>query len=184
MELKDTTPQMDFVDPEEIIAMAGVGEGEIVADFGCGPGYFSLPLAKIVGKEGKVFSFDILSSALEALKSQVKLQGIGNVIIKRVNLEKIRGTELEDGSIDWVIIKDILFQNKAKSIILEEAYRILKPAGKILVMEWQKDGPNIGPDNELRLSPLELKKLISDVNFTTEKTLDAGSYHYALIATK
>lgn len=175
--------KMSFVDPVEIIEMSEIKNGEKVADFGCGSGYFSIPAALTVGEVGEVFSFDVLPSALEALESQAKVQGIDNIIFKRVNLEKKEGTELENESIDWVIMKDILFQNKNKEAILDEAKRILKSGGNILVMEWNNNLV-IGPDEKSRIAPQDLINIISNSGFVFKKQLDAGDYHYVIIATK
>ena len=101
-----------FVSPEKIIKIAGIKVGDRVADFGCGAGYFSLPAAKTVGETGEILAFDVLPSAIEALESRASTEGVDNITIKRVNLEKENGTGLEEESVDWVIIKDILFQNK------------------------------------------------------------------------
>ena len=100
-----------FLDPKEIIKQINVPEGSTVADFGCGSGFFSLAFAEAIGEEGKVYSLDILPSALESVESKAKLQGLTNIIPQRVNLEKEGGSKLSPESVDWVIMKDMLFQN-------------------------------------------------------------------------
>lgn len=172
-----------FVNPKKIIDLAGIKSGEKVADFGCGAGYFSIPASTVVGEEGEVYAFDVLPSAIEALESQAKTNGIDNITIKRVNLEKERGTGLEDGSMDWVIIKDILFQNKEKKNILKEAKRILKDRGNILVMEWNENLV-IGPEKKSRITSKELVEIIFTEGFVFKNQSDAGDYHYVIIATK
>lgn len=175
--------KLSFVDPKKIIEIAEIKKGDKVADFGCGPGYFSLPAAEAVGEEGTVYAFDVLPSAIEALESHVKIKNIDNIISKRVNLEKDRGTGLEDASVDWVIIKDVLFQNKNKQIILEEAKRVLKTGGNILLMEWNEN-IFIGPNKESRISKKQLAEIVFDSGFIFKKETDAGDYHYVIIAAK
>lgn len=175
--------KLSFVDPDEIIKIAQIKKGEKVADFGCGPGYFSLPAAEAVGEAGMVYSFDVLPSALEALNSRIKIKNIDNIVVKRVNLEKENGTGLENDSMDWVIIKDVLFQNKDKDIILQEAKRILKSGGNILLMEWNEN-IFIGPDKNSRVSQKELTEIVFKEGFIFKKQLNAGDYHYVMIASK
>ncbi|MFA6184205.1 MAG: methyltransferase domain-containing protein [Parcubacteria group bacterium] len=175
--------KLTFVDPKQIIELAEFKKGEKVADFGCGPGYFSLPAAEAVGEEGMVYAFDILPSAIEALESQLKLKNIDNIVIKRVNLEKENGTGLENDSMDWVIVKDVLFQNKNKNIILQEAKRVLKSGGNALIMEWNEN-VFIGPNKETRISKEELGKIIFDEGFIFKKQAGAGDYHYIMIVSK
>ncbi|HEX8974515.1 MAG TPA: class I SAM-dependent methyltransferase [Patescibacteria group bacterium] len=180
-----------FLDPKAIIAQLDVEIGSYAADFGCGPGYFSLPFSKAVGFNGKVFALDVLPQALETVESKAKTSGIGNILTKRVNLEKENGSQLEAESLDWVIIKDILFQNQNKEAIAREAYRILKNQGKALVVEWDQkacelspDAPTIGPECALRISEAELEKMFTDCGFKIAKKIDAGNFHCAFVAEK
>ncbi len=173
-----------FLDPVKIITQLGLEKGCNVADFGCGPGYFTFPFAQAVGEDGKVYSFDILPQILETVTSKAKFSGIVNIIARRANLENAGGTKLEDGSIDWVILKDILFQNQKKEEILKEAYRILKPEGRVLVIEWNSAELSIGPSSELRISESRLKEMLLAEKFSIEKSIEAGSFHYAFIAKK
>lgn len=176
--------RLSFVDPKKIIKMAGVKQGDKVADFGCGAGYFSIPAATIVGEGGEVYAFDVLSSAMEAIESHAKVLGIDNIILKRVNLEKENGTTLAKESVDWVIIKDVLFQNnKGRQNILKEAKRILKSGGNILVMEWNNNLA-IGPDSKSRITTKEMVDMIFKEDFVFKNQSDAGDYHYVVIATK
>jgi ubiquinone/menaquinone biosynthesis C-methylase UbiE len=173
-----------FADPSEILKEVDVNEGDVMADFGCGAGFFSLPFAKIIGEEGKVFALDVLSSALEAVESEAKAEGISNIITKRVNLETEKGTGMEDETVNWVIMKNILFQNKNKEIIIKEAYRILKKGGRALIMEWNDNDSSFGPNQELRISEDELEKMAADGGFIIEKKVKVGDYHYMIVAIK
>lgn len=172
-----------FLDPAAIIAQLDVQAGSVAADFGCGPGYFSLPFAKAVGTEGRVYSFDILPQALETVVSSSKNLGITNIETKRVNLEKENGSKLENESVDWVILKDVLFQNQKKDVIISEAYRVLKEGGKMIVVEWNQT-QGIGPDMHLRVNENEIKRMLEERGFSFEKEVAAGNFHYAFVAKK
>lgn len=174
----------DFMKPEEIIRQLGLRPGDVIADFGCAAGYFSIPLAKAVGEAGKLYALDILPQMLETVASRAKSAGLTNVETKRVNLEKENGSRLEKDSLNWVVMKDVLFQNKDKELMLKEAYSVLKNGGKIVVIEWEKNNNFIGPDAGLRISREDLKKIMEGCGFVIEKEIDAGDFHYALIAVK
>lgn len=173
-----------FLDPLAIIAQLDISPGSIVADFGCGPGYFTLPFAKAVGQDGKVYSLDILPQALETVMGKTKNSGINNVVIKRANLEKENGSKLESDSVDWVILKDILFQNQNKQIIIAEAYRVLKTEGRVIVVEWNQADEAIGPDLKIRVVEEDLKKMFANEKFLIEKNIESGDFHYAFVAKK
>ena len=173
-----------FIDPEAIIGLLNLPQGIVVADFGCGTGYFSLPIARQIGGKGIVYALDILTDKLEAVESQAKTQGVTNILTKRVNLENKNGSKLEPESVDWVIVKDMLFQNKEKNQILEEARLVLKPGGKILLVEWKKGDTAIGPDTGLRISAEELKDMARKNELAIDHEIDAGNFHYGVILVK
>jgi ubiquinone/menaquinone biosynthesis C-methylase UbiE len=174
-----------FIDPQLIIAQLDLKEGDLVADFGCGPGYFSLPFAKAVGESGKVFALDVLPQALETVLGKMKNSALANIVASRVNLEKENGSKLDPDSLDWVILKDVLFQNKKKDVIIAEAFRVLKTGGKVIVVEWdRKHDSAIGPENELRIPKDILKKMFVDRKFSITKDINAGDFHFAFVAVK
>lgn len=173
-----------FLDPEAIIVELSMEKGIVVADFGCGPGYFSIPFAKAIGSEGKIYALDVLPQVLETVAGKAKSLGILNVITKRANLEKERGTKLEDESVDFVILKDVLFQNQNKQAIIKEAHRVLKNKGRVLIVEWNQKESMVGPVREIRIPQDTLEKMLADNMLIAEKNINAGDYHYALVAVK
>jgi len=182
---KTTSPLIvRFTDPSRLISQLNISPGSVAADFGCGAGFFSIPLAQTAGKDGIIYSLDVLPAALEAVESKAKIMGIKNIITKRANLENENGSGLPENSADWVIMKDILFQNGNKEAILKEAYRILKPGGKSLIVEWSDKNMSIGPDKSLRVSSKALTELLRQQKFSVEKILDAGEFHYAMVISK
>ena len=173
-----------FVDPDNLLRQLTLAPGSVIADFGCGSGYFSLAFAKALGKNGKVVSLDILPSSLDAVASRAKLLGLNNISTKRVNLEREKGSGLDVESVDWVILKDILFQNNDKLTILKEVYRVLRIGGHVLLMEWKDENTSVGPESKLRMSEKELLKLIESAGLKIDKELSVGDFHYAFMLTK
>ena len=173
-----------FVDPKTVVRSLPIAPRGIVADFGCGAGYFSIEFSRAVGDDGEVIAIDVLPSALEAMESQIKTLGIKNIRTKRANLERDGGSDLQPGSVDWVVAKDILFQNQNKEVILREISRVLKPGGHALVMEWSPESPSVGPDAGSRLSAETLKEMISKSGLHVEQELPAGAFHHAFLVTK
>lgn len=180
----NTPSAMTFADPSAIVDQLNIELKSKVADFGCGSGFFSFEFAKRVGAEGTVYAFDILPSALEAVASRAKILNLSNIIIKRANLEKENGSELAVESMDWVVIKDILFQNKNKKLVLGEASRVLKTGGHAILMEWNPKESLVGPDVELRVAPEELRSLVEAAHMVVEKELNVGGFHYAFLVKK
>ena len=151
------------------------------ADFGSGAGGWTIPLAKKL-EEGRVFAIDIQEEPLSALESRAKIQGISNIkkIVANVE-ERILG--LAGFSCDLVLITDLLFQVDDKKGVFEEAKRVLKPAGRILVVEWAPEA-SLGPAGDNRVSQKEVKEIAQKLGFLLEKEFKAGDYHYGLVFKK
>lgn len=172
-----------FLNVEKIVGQLDIRPNMAIADFGAGHGFFSIAFAKKAGSSGQVFAVDILPSALEAIRSQSKLDGLFNIKLVVGDLEKAGGSSLADESCDLVFLANALFQISNKSLLINEAHRILKKGGKLAVIEW-KPYIALGPQKENRLSEEELKQLVVSVGFAELKSVDAGSHHYGLIFQK
>ena len=138
--------------PEETLRAAGVAQDQTVVDLGCGPGYFTLPAAELVGPRGKVYGVDVQPEMLEACRARAADAG--------VEVELVRSEEthvpLPDGIADLVLISVVLHEAKDRAAFLGEARRLLKPGGEVAVIEFRKqDGPP-GPPKEIRLSEADV----------------------------
>jgi len=170
----------EFLNVEKITEELNIAPNETVADFGAGHGFFTIAFAKRVGPSGQVFAIDILSTALESIRSQAKIDGLFNIKIIRGNLEKINGSTLPADSCDLVMIANILFQVPDKPSLIDEAKRVLKENGRLAVIEW-KPYIAVGPVKTSRLPEAELKQLILSKGFSEVGTINAGSHHYGFV---
>jgi ubiquinone/menaquinone biosynthesis C-methylase UbiE len=175
---------LKFVSPEAVLKQIELRPGMKVADFGCGAGFFSLPIARLIGEKGLVYALDVVPQKLEAVGSQAKAQSVYNIETRRVDLEIENGSGLESESVDWVIMKDMLFQNKNKSQILKEARRVLKIGGRVLIIEWKSEDFTVGPTKDLRMYKESLIELSKNSGFNFLKEIEANNFHYGLILEK
>jgi len=172
-----------FLNPEEIIKQLNIQKAMKVADFGCGAGYFSIPLAKIVGEEGRIYALDILDTALESVQSRAKLEGLFNIETKRCNLEEPSGSKLEDNSVELAWLANILFQSSKKTDIIKEAKRILKKGGEMVVIDWKANQP-MGPPENLIVSSDSVKKIVKEQGLILKKEFPVDKYHWGIIFEK
>jgi len=172
-----------FLNPKRIIEEFDIKEGMKIADFGCGAGYFTISMAKAVGQEGKVYTLDVLKTALESVHSKAKAEGLLNIESIWANLEVTNGSKLENKSIDLVLLANILFQSTQKADIIKEAKRVLKNKGKIIIIEWQKTQP-MGPSENLIVPKELVQNLAKKEKLKLEKEFPAGDNHWGMIFTK
>lgn len=171
---------------DAILHRVGVGPGQVVADLGCGgSGYFVLQAAKMVGSKGTVFGIDVLKSALSNLISRARLAGLANIIPVWSNLEIFRGARLvRDEIVDVGLLINLLFQSKRHTDVLRETYRMLKPKGRLLVIDWKISGMKMGPTQENLVSPKTVHEAALDAGFEFVEEFTPGPYHFALIFKK
>ncbi|MDI6883113.1 MAG: class I SAM-dependent methyltransferase [Patescibacteria group bacterium] len=169
-----------FVNPIEVLNQLELKKDMTAADFGSGAGGWTIPLAKILEK-GYVFAVDIQEEPLSALGGKAKSQNILNIKKIIANVEE-RIPQIPAFSCDLVLMTDFLFQIEEKEAVFQEAKRILKPGGKILVVEWKPEA-SLGP-KEGKVSQEEVKEIAKNLGFNLEKEFKAGDYHYGLIFIK
>ena len=145
----------EFLKPDEVLEAWDVRPGDKIADFGCGAGFFAIPLARRAGSQGKIYAFDIRTEALEATRAKARLFHLLNVDTIRADLEMPLGSALKNESVDEILIANILFQAENKNALTEEALRILKVGGSLAVIEWS-DEKNIGGPGARRPPPPHL----------------------------
>jgi precorrin-6B methylase 2 len=86
-----------FRNPQRLLKAAGLKQGQKVLEVGCGPGFFTIPAARIVGNEGVVYAVDVHPLAIERVKEKIEKEGIKNI---KPILANASDTGLPDRSID------------------------------------------------------------------------------------
>lgn len=171
-----------FSDPAHNIEQFDLEKGMHVADFGAGSGFYAIIAAKAVGEEGKIYAIDIQKDLLFRLKKEAERQGILNIEIIWGDIEENESTKLRAGSVDRVIVSNILFQIEKKEAVVQEVGRVLKPGGKVLVIDWTDSFNNMGPAPKHVFTEVLAKKLFEYGGFAIERSIQAGDHHYGFIA--
>ncbi len=173
-----------FSSPTQNIDQFEIEPGMTAVDLGSGVGFYSISLAKAVTPSGKVFSVDIQKELLLKLQDDAHNQDVHNIKPIWGDLEEPKSSTLQDNSIDRVLIANTLFQLENKETIIEEARRILKPGGKLMVVDWKNSYGGLGPKSTDIITEDSAKSLIESFNFKFYKDVSAGDNHYGFIVTK
>ncbi len=175
---------MRFSNPSEILREAGLREGDIVADFGCGSGFYTIVASDRVGDTGMVYAIDIHSDIFDRVRSTLKEHRRTNVTCIISDVERVNGSTLADGKVTMVIIANMLFQAQDKRAVLGEAFRILKKGGQLLVVDWADSFHGMGPQKEYIVPERTLEELASAVGFHKKRNIFGGAHHYAMVFSK
>lgn len=179
------TKQKILFDINNILGKIGVSEKQQVAELGCGNfGFFVFPLARLVGRQGKVYAVDILKPILEEIKREAKNSNFPQVIPIWSNLEVFKATNIETNSLDGALLVNVLHQSEKKIEILREAIRLLKRGGRLLIVEWKNMDLPLGPAPEKRVKLESLKSAIPKIGLNIVEQFEAGPYHYGLVLIK
>lgn len=170
---------MKFLDPKDALKQFGVYGTQHVADLGSGSGHFSLAAASRL-EGGRLYSVDIEKEMLSRLVSEAKSIGHTNLHPLWGDIAKARGVPLADGAVDRAIAANVLFQLDDRNAFVEEAKRLLKPGGKILVIEWKEKAEG-GPHHHHKVPEEVALALFGRHGFVKEGNIDAGDFHYGMI---
>jgi ubiquinone/menaquinone biosynthesis C-methylase UbiE len=121
-------------DPVEIVS-PHVKEGMHVLDIGCGMGFFSLPLAGLVGKTGEVVCIDLQEKMIKGLMRRALKAGLSDRIDARVCDQHSLGVDDLDGKVDFALAFALVHEVPDKERLFAEIYRAMKKAAGLLLAE-------------------------------------------------
>ena len=148
-----------FADPQGNIEQFGLQDGMIVADLGAGTGAYTIAAARKVMGNGRVYAVEVQKEVLSSLENSVAKEGLSNVEVLWGDIERLGGTKIGDRKVDAVIASNVLFQVEDKKGFVQEIKRILKPEGKVLLIDWQDSFGGMGPQGADIILPDAAKML-------------------------
>jgi ubiquinone/menaquinone biosynthesis C-methylase UbiE len=173
---------MSFADPKSNVLQLGLHDGMKIADLGAGSGHYSIAAAAAIG-DGTVYAIDIQEDVLTHLKDTAERAGRRNVKTVWGDFEKLGGTKLKDGVVDAAILSNVLFQVSRHQDALSEVKRIVRPGGKVLVIDWAGYYGGLGPKADRIISEHTAEELFIGAGFHKVKSFRAGPHHYGMVFT-
>lgn len=173
-----------FSNPQSNISQFNLQHGARVADIGVGSGFYSIEAARAIGPGGRVYAIDVQKDLLTRLKNEAHRQHLSNIEVFWGDAEKIGGTKLASGLVDAAIVSNILFQVPDKTHLAEEVKRILKPKGRVLIIDWSDSYSAGGPPQKDLFNVDAARSLFEGVGLHYENRINAGSHHYGIILRK
>ncbi|MFH0815450.1 MAG: class I SAM-dependent methyltransferase [Methanobacteriota archaeon] len=174
----DSPERRTYLDPDAVVEQLDIKRGAVTADVGAGTGYFSIPLAGLVGGTVKVYALDLSAEMLEALRARAK--GMDNISTVLTTEDSI---PLDDGSIDLALMVNVFHELDGDGT-LREVMRILRPGGRLAIADWKKRPMTKGPPYGHRISEDAAVERVTALGLEFYNWFEPGPYHYGLIFIK
>ena len=163
-------------DPLEIIGFSEIGDADTVADIGCGPGYFALPLAGVL-THGRLYALDIDEEMLAVCRERLAEAGMSNA-------EALRCGEfdfpLEQRSLDGALVAFVVQASADPPRFLRAVRELMRPGGWCAILEWYHKETENGPPLERRIDPEDLAEIAQQAGFRYNNRRDLNGEQYML----
>ena len=175
----------DLIDVDAFYRQLDLKAGITFLDVACGQGAYSLKASEIIGTAGTIYSVDLWQEGIEQLKASAREENA--LIIEAIVSDAGRHIPVGDQVVDVCLMATVLHdfvEDKISKEVLHEVVRVLKPAGRLAIVEFKKiDGPP-GPPAHIRLAPNAVVDMLAPFGFTEERLVDIGPYNYLLLFRK
>jgi ubiquinone/menaquinone biosynthesis C-methylase UbiE len=168
--------RLEELKPKETLQRIGLRGDHVLCDIGAGSGIFTIPAAKIT--KNIVYALEINDEMLSVIEDKANNEGISNIELIKVHNDHF---DLEDGSVDIILMVTVLHEIQNKHVVLEEVKRLLNNSGKSAVIEFHKRETPMGPPPSHRMGKNEVKDLFGDLGFTVIEDFDLGDNFYCLV---
>jgi 2-polyprenyl-3-methyl-5-hydroxy-6-metoxy-1,4-benzoquinol methylase len=152
--------------PRKAIELMELKETDVVADIGAGSGYFSFRMAAKVPK-GKVLAVDIQQEMLDVVNADAKKKGIENV---ETILGTVEDPKLPEGAVDVALMVDAYHEFDHPREMMDGIARGLKPGGRVVLVEYRAEDPNVRIKPHHKMSQEQAKKEMAAAGLAFVKT--------------
>jgi ubiquinone/menaquinone biosynthesis C-methylase UbiE len=165
--------------PEEVLGELSLDPQGVLVDVGAGTGFLAVPAARYLA-QGKVVAVDHQEDMVQALRQRAQEEGLANLEAHAASAERL---PLPDGSADAVTFSMVLHDLASPHRALAEAWRVLRPGGRVAVVEWEPGERDFGPPSHLLWEPSELVRRLQESGFRLV-TLTRRPPAYVAVAAK
>ena len=168
-------------EPAYVFDALGIVPGERVLDLGCGAGEYTLTAARLVGASGHVTALDHWPPIVTAMENAARAAGLPQICALQADIT-CPPLPVQDNDMDLCLLFTVLHiftLDRHKGSLYREMARVLKPGGRLAVLECKKEEMPFGPPIYMRLSPDEVEASLKEYGFNKTGYMDLG-YNYLI----
>jgi len=172
----DSDWRVQELSPIGTLKTIGLGSNDVFCDIGAGSGIFTIPAAKIT--KNTVYALELSDEMLSILFSKAKEEGLTHINVIKVEENRFK---MPDRSVDITLLSNIIHELDNIPIFLKEVKRILKPEGKIAIIEFHKRKTPMGPPFEHRIEKNIVIEHLNNFGYAPVQDFDLGDNYYCLV---
>ncbi len=155
--------------------------GMVVADLGAGSGYYTFPMAQLVGPKGKVYAVDVQQEMLDIIKRRMRARKVENVLPV---LSTETDPKLPQGKIDLILMVDVYHELSHPYEMVREMVKALKPGGLLVFVEYRLEDPNVPIKLVHKMSEKQVIREMQPHPVRHLKTLDTLPWQHVIFFEK
>ena len=167
----------EVIEPQTVFGLLPMRVYQHIADIGCGPGYFSIPLAKYAF-DGKIYAVDVQQEMLDAVDERAKEVRLSNVELLLSTESKI---PIDDDTLDGALLVNVLHEVAKPADLLKETKRSLNRGGWAAIIDWRKEKMEIGPPVSARIDREKAVKAAESAGFRVQSVYDLNEWEYIIL---
>ncbi|MFO0618869.1 MAG: class I SAM-dependent methyltransferase [Polyangiaceae bacterium] len=165
--------------PEHMLDVLQIREGDTVADVGAGSGYYTERLARRVGARGRVLDTDIQPEMIALIERRIREKGLRNV---ETILATPSDARLPPAAIDLVLMVDVYHELPEPLATLQQIARALRPGGRLALVEFRGEDPSVPIKTEHKMTLPQIEKELAAGGFTIERVDESLPWQRVVIA--
>jgi SAM-dependent methyltransferase len=163
--------------PDLLVKALQLRQGQIVADIGCGTGYFTWRLAQAVGERGVVYGVEIQPEMLQLLDTRMRERRVLNVV-------GVLGTPQSPNlpeRVDLVLLVDVYHEMSHPAEMMEAICQQLRPGGRLVIVEYRAEDPNVQIKPLHKMTEAQIKKEMAELPLKYVETVHTLPQQHMLV---
>lgn len=164
--------------PTRAVDALRLKSGMTVADVGAGSGYYTVRLARAVGRAGQVYATDLQPGMLELIRSRVARERLGNVTL-------VQGTvtdpNLPGATFDMILMVDVYHELSGPQAFIARLKKSLKPDGRLVLIEFRGEDPNVPIQLLHKMTVAQIRQELAEDGFAIDRVIDVLPWQHIVI---
>ncbi len=164
--------------PTRAVDALRLKSGMVIADVGAGSGYYTVRLARAVGRTGKVYATDLQPGMLDLIRAKMAREKLDNVTM-------VRGTptdpNLPDATFDMILMVDVYHELSGPQAFVARLKRALKPDGRLVLIEFRGEDSNVPIQAVHKMTVAQIRQELGADGFVIDRVLDELPWQHIVI---